>query len=206
VSLKNYRPPWLTYDELRAEAECILGKHHPAGTLPIPIEAIVEFGLSMDVIPMEGMKEGIGVDAFLTNDLEYIYVDQYVLQHAPGRYRFSLAHEVAHYWLHDELYQNCSIQSLADWVAVQDEIGPEEYRWFEWQANNLAGLLLVPTEPLKAAFHGVLARLGAAGVATHRVDHHPTRAYVIRELAGTFEVSEVTMEIRLEKDGLLARP
>lgn len=71
--------------------------------IPVPIEEIVEFEFSMDVIPIDGLKAELGIDAFLTNDLEWIYVDQYVLLHAPTRYRFSLAHEVAHFWLHDEL-------------------------------------------------------------------------------------------------------
>ncbi len=92
MSDKIFGPNFQTYDELRIKAEELLAEYHPEGTLPIPIEEIVEFGLSMDVIPMDGVKAELGVDAFLTNDLEFIYIDKYVLDHAPVRYRFSLAH------------------------------------------------------------------------------------------------------------------
>ena len=54
---KIYKPRWLTYDELRVASEEILAQYHPEGTIPIPIEEIVEFGLSMDVIPMDGLKD-----------------------------------------------------------------------------------------------------------------------------------------------------
>ena len=84
-------------------------------------------------------------------------------------------------------------------------IGEEEYRRFEWQANSLAGLILVPGPPLKSAFQNVAATLAAAGVEPRQLDHYPTREYVIRDLAKQFAVSEQTMEIRLERDGLLAK-
>jgi len=57
VNGKIYKPRWLTYDELRVASEEILAQYHPEGTIPIPIEEIVEFGLSMDVIPMDGLKD-----------------------------------------------------------------------------------------------------------------------------------------------------
>jgi hypothetical protein len=201
----TFRPAFLTYDNLRAEADEFVAAYHPSGTQPIPIEQVIEFDLSMDVIPVDGLKTEIGVDAFLTNDLEKIYVDDWVLNHAPVRYRFSLAHEAAHYWLHDALYQESSIKSLRDWSAVQDALGETDYRWFEWQANNFAGFILVPGNLLKPAFTAIADRLVDEGIPLRRIDHHPTRAAVIRELARQFAVSEQTMEIRLERDGLLAK-
>ena len=199
-----FTPSFLTYEDLRDAADGLLAEYHPKGTIPVPIEEIVEFDLSMDVVPLEGLRAQLDVDAFLSNDLEWVYVDQYVLQHAPARYRFSLAHEVAHYWLHDQLYRECSIQSVADWAAVQHAIGEQDYRWFEWQANNFAGLVLVPGALLKARFQVVTEKLSAAGLAPKQLDRHPTRAFVISDLAKQFAVSEQTMEIRLERDGLLA--
>lgn len=201
----TFRPEFLTYDDLRAEAKDFLRKYHPTDTYPVPIEEIVEFDLSIDVIPIDGLKAEIRVDAFLTNDVERIYVDEWVMKHAPVRYRFSLAHEVAHYWLHDALYQECTIQSVRDWKELQANIGEEDYRWFERQANSLAGLILVAEDPLKSAFQSAANRLIAEGIKPRQIDHHPTRAAVIGELAKRFAVSEQTMEIRLERDGLLAK-
>lgn len=200
-----FRPAFLTYDAIRAEADGFLQMYHPNGTPPVPIEEIVEFDLSMDVIPVDGLRDHVHVDAFLTNDLSTIHVDEYVMKHAPSRFRFSLAHEVAHYWLHDALYQDCRIESVADWEKVQAEIGDDDYKWFEWQANCFAGLVLVPGDLLKPAFRAVTDRLVKGGIPLLKIDHHPTRAAVVGELAGQFAVSEQTMEIRLERDGLLAK-
>lgn len=200
-----FSPEYLTYDDVRAEADRFLQEYDPQGTHPVPIEEIVEFDLSMNVIPVEGLKDDVGVDAFLTNDVATIYVDEWVVRHAPVRYRFSLAHEVAHYWLHDALYQECSIASVRDWAEVQATIGEEAYKWFEWQANCFAGLVLVSGDLLEPAFRSVADRLINEGIQLRQIDHHPTRAAVVRELARQFAVSEQTMEIRLERDGLLAK-
>lgn len=200
----TFRPEFLTYEDVRAETDEFLREYHPKGTYPVPIEEIVEFDLSMDVIPLDGLKADVGVDAFLTNDGDTIYIDEWVVKHAHVRFRFSLAHEAAHYWLHDALYQECSIQSVGDWLAVQAAIGEDGYKWFEWQANSFAGLVLVPGDLLASAFGSVADRLLREGIQPRQIDHHPTRAAVIRELSRQFVVSEQTMEIRLERDGLLA--
>lgn len=199
-----FRPRFLNYDDLRAEAERFLDEYHRDRSVPVPIESIVEFDLSIDVIPVEGLKADLKVDAFLTNDTERIYVDEWVMLHAPTRFRFSLAHEVAHYWLHDELYAGSTIASVADWAALQSSIGEEDYKWFEIQANSFAGLVLAPREALQTQFRDVVAQLRHAGISPGQIDHHPTRQYVVSALADRFRVSERTMEIRLERDGLMA--
>jgi Zn-dependent peptidase ImmA (M78 family) len=198
-----FRPKHLNYEQLRHAAEEFLDKYHVDRTVPVPIETIVEFDLSMDVIPVDGLKADLKVDAFLTNDLERIYIDEWVMLHAPARFRFSLAHEVGHYWLHDELYQESTIESLTDWAAIQEQIGEEDYKWFEAQANNFAGLVLVPRDRLEKAFRDISVTLRNAGIPESRIDHHPTRQYVISQLADQFKVSEQTMEVRLERDGFL---
>jgi Zn-dependent peptidase ImmA (M78 family) len=200
----TFKPRHLNYEQIFQEAELLLDTHNPERTFPVQIDAIVEFDLEMEIVPILGLKDDIRVDAFLSNDLEKVFVDEWVMLHASSRFRFSLAHEVAHFWLHDELYQQSTIQSIADWKAVQLAIGESNYYWFEQQANSFAGLILVPREPLRQAFRATCAKLQNAGVPIARVDHHPTRQFVIEQLADAFRVSEQVMEIRLEKDGLLS--
>jgi hypothetical protein len=80
-----FDPSYLTYDETRAEAEEFLDKYHPALTIPVPIEEIVEFDLGMEVIPVLGLRDEITGEAFLSSDLEAIYVDEDTMQrnHSP---------------------------------------------------------------------------------------------------------------------------
>jgi Zn-dependent peptidase ImmA (M78 family) len=195
--------PVLSLDAIRQEAAAFLEEYHEEGTIPVPIEEIVEFDFELSLIPVPGIKEDLRVDAFLTSDLTAIYIDEYVLKHVPNRYRFSLAHELGHYWLHEDLYSSLVIQSVADYRRVQTSIGAEDYRWLEWQAHAFAGLVLVPPDPLKNAFNAILQKANDSGLSRKDIEAYPARQRLVHSLSKQFEVSEDVIEIRLEKDGLL---
>ena len=200
-----FRSPSLSVEQRRAEAEDFLDRCHESRTIPIPIEEIVEFELSMDVFAIDGIKEELGVDAFLSSDLGTIVVDAWVVEHAPARLRFSRAHEIGHYWIHDQLYQDNKIASVQDWKRIQDTIGEGDYDVLERQANRFAGFVLMPGDLLRTNFADVRARAQSAGIGPERLDHQPYRQRVIQELAARFAVSDRAMEIRLVDEGLLSR-
>ena len=147
----GFEPPVLSYHEVRTYAEEFLDDYHSDRSVPTPIEEIVEFDFEMAIIPIPGLKAEVGVDAFLASDLGSISVDEDVMTHFKFRYRFSLAHELGHHWIHDDLYQSVRVQTVTDWKAVQKEIGNQHF-FFEYQANSFAGLILVPHAALKARF------------------------------------------------------
>ena len=152
----TYVPQVLSYEDLRGQAEEFLSEYHPSLEIPTPIEEIVEFDFEMDVIPVEGLKQELNVDAFLASDLSAVFVDDDVLQFIPVRYRFSLA-----------------------------------------------GLILVPPASLKARFTRRVEEALQAGLKASDLIVHPLRHKLVEGLAQDFKVSEMTMAIRLEKDGLL---
>jgi hypothetical protein len=197
-----YDPPVLSYDDVRDHAVQFLDEFHKDLSIPTPIEEIVEFDFGMEVIPIPGLRDELGVDAFLSSDLTSISVDEDVMMHVEVRYRFSLAHELGHHWIHDALYQSVAIESVSDWRNVLEEIG-DQYFFFEFQANSFAGLVLVPPAALKARFTRRLEEAKLKGLKHGDILRHPLRQRLIEGLAGEFEVSEQTMTIRLEKDGLL---
>lgn len=201
--VEPFRPAHLSYDDIRVRAEVFLSDYHPARTIPVPIAEIIEFDLSMDIIPIEGLRAEINVDAFLSSDGDRLFVDEGAMRNSLPRYRFSLAHEAGHHWLHDEFYQRVTITSVADWKRAQQQIA-EEYRWFESQANNFAGLVLVPSDALRAEFEHTVRILAERGLDHGAIQEHPLRMQLLRGLADRFEVSAQVMEIRLVKDGLLA--
>ncbi len=92
-----------------------------------------------------------GLDTGQRRRVLSISVDEDVMMHTRIRYRFSLAHELGHHWIHDDLYQGVEIGSLGDWKSVLEDIG-DQCRFFEFQANAFAGLVLVPPAALKARF------------------------------------------------------
>lgn len=202
----TFRPAVLSYDDLRRLAEEFLEEFHEERTLPVPIEEIVEFDFEIEVVPMEGILDDLEVDAFLTSDLKQIYVDAFVLKHRYRRFRFSLAHELAHHELHRPLYEGTRVRSVRDWQAVQDSISEDAYAWFEFQANSFAGLVLVPTAELADRYRLAVRAAQEAGLSDETLKSEAGKAHVARWLADKFEVSELVIEKRMEKDGLWSPP
>lgn len=96
---------YLSYGTINLAAENFLKTYHPANTIPIPIEEIIEFKLGIDIIPLHGLHQAFDTDGFISSDLKSISVDLFVYESRPGRYRFTLAHEIGHLVLHSELYK-----------------------------------------------------------------------------------------------------
>ena len=201
-----FHPAVLSYDALRRLAEEVLEEFHDERTLPVPIEEIVEFDFEIEIVPMEGILDDLEVDAFLTSDLKQIYVDAFVLKHRYRRFRFSLAHELAHHELHRPLYEGTRIRSVRDWQAVQDSISEDDYAWFEFQANSFAGLVLVPAPELADQYRAAVRAAQEAGLSDETLKSEAGKSHVARWLADQFEVSELVIEKRMEKDGLWSPP
>ena len=150
--------------------------------------------------------DDLEVDAFLTSDLKQIYVDAFVMKHRYRRFRFSLAHELAHHELHRPLYEGTRIRSVRDWQAVQDSISEDDYAWLEFQANSFAGLVLVPAPELADQYRAAVRAAQEAGLSDDTLKSEAGKSHVARWLADQFEVSELVIEKRMEKDGLWSPP
>ena len=68
---------------------------------------------------------------------------------------FSFSHELGHFFLHKELYIKFGISSPEDWKDFILNVPENEYRSFEWQANEFAGRLLVPYPELETEMEKV---------------------------------------------------
>lgn len=121
-------------------------------TIPVPIEEIIEFEFGMNIIPIPGLHQGYEIDGFISSDLSEISVDQFVYESRPGRYRFTLAHELGHAVLHRKVYEAAAFSTIKKWKRFIEEIDLQDYEWLEWQGYAFAGLILVPPAPLKKKF------------------------------------------------------
>jgi hypothetical protein len=113
--MMGIRAPFLPYDELRKRAEGFLKQFNAEREIPVPIERIVEFGLGIDIVPTPGLHENFDIDSYPTSDLTEIHVDEYVYKRRPARYRFSLAHEVSHLLIHQEIFEQLKFSTIAEW-------------------------------------------------------------------------------------------
>ena len=60
--------------------------------------------------------------------------------------RFSIAHEVGHYVMHQELYKQFRIGSIKDYIDFVLSMNEGTYRSVEFQANWFAAVLLTPPD------------------------------------------------------------
>ncbi len=195
------KAPYLPYDKLREVADEFLRQYNPSGTIPVPIEAIVEFDFKMDTILFPGLLDVYEIDSWLSNDLTTIYIDEFVFKRRPTRYRFSLAHELSHKLIHANLFREVSFTTFAEWNRVMATIPAREYGFIESQAYSLAGLILVPSIPLAAAYRMADESAAAAGISLCDMDADAAKI-VAASIAREFDVSGEVIRKRLRFDGI----
>lgn len=110
--------PFYNYETIVSEAKAFCEKYNPTRRCPCPIEEIVEFEFGVDIVPTPGLQKAYEVVAFTTRDLKQIWVDEFVFENRLSRYRFSLAHELAHIVLHPGVLQDASFTTIAEWKEV----------------------------------------------------------------------------------------
>jgi hypothetical protein len=194
------RAQFISYDNLRGVADTFLSKHHNTRAIPVPIEEIVEFDFGIDIVPMPGLHSVFDVDSFISRDMSEIRVDEFVYASRPGRYRFSLAHELSHRLLHYDVFQDYSYTTIAEWRDVISSIPPRDYGYLEWQANSLGGLILVPPPELSEAYERATEKAAAIGFDSSE----PIALDAIEGgLAAEFVVSPAVVHRRLEYDKII---
>jgi Zn-dependent peptidase ImmA (M78 family) len=123
---------------------------NPITKIPIPIEEILEFDLGLSVITLFELMQKADIDAFLSNNLKAIYVDYDMYQNPKWerRLRFTYAHEIGHFILHKDIIKETKFADSNDWKKFRIEFPDDLLSWFEYQAYEFAGRLLVPVDIL----------------------------------------------------------
>jgi hypothetical protein len=195
------KAPFYRYEGLRTQADSFSAKYNPQRVIPVPIELIIEADFGIDIVPVPGLSEFDTV-AFITRDLKEIRVDEFVYFHRPNRYRFSLAHEIAHKILHAEVFGSLEFHNIETWKRARTDLIPEDqYRYLEIQANSFAGLVLVPSAELRDAFFDYVEKGQALNIDFDDVENG-SREMAEFHLSEMFQVSPDVLHIRLERDKL----
>ena len=143
--------PKLKWEFIRQKAEEFRRDYvKPIDLVPVPIIEIVELELGIQPIPKAGLKRKIDIDGFLTNNLKYICVDLdvYMDKRQINRLRFTYAHEIGHLILHENEIRQCDFRTPEDWIHFHEDFLEDDLNWFEQQAYEFAGRLLVPRDNL----------------------------------------------------------
>lgn len=191
----------LSYEDLRREADRFLAQYHTERTLPVPIETIVEFDIGLNIIPIPGLKQTFDVECFSSSDLRSISVDKAVCEIFKNRYRFSLAHEVGHRFLHRRIFTHNSFAVIKEWKAFIAGISERDYSTLEYQAYSFAGLVLVPQKELFGHLGQAKNKATRAGLSLTK-NQDVVFSYIVSSLARLFEVSTAVIEKRIRLDHL----
>ena len=145
------KPRIMRWVDIREKAEEFRQQYvHPINLVPVPIEEIIEFDLQLTIWPIEGLLPKIDIDGFLSNDLQTVFVDKtiYMDSRYYRRLRFTFAHEIGHLVLHRREIERCQFRTESDWRCFREDMSEDDLFWFEQQAYEFAGRLLVPKKQL----------------------------------------------------------
>jgi len=194
----------MTQEKIREEAEQFRKDNIFTSDLPVDIEHVIEAALGIRIIPIKNLQKQCDMEGFISKDFSSIYVDEFL--YTDDRYykrvRFTIAHEIGHYVLHRSTIDNQKFSNEQEWITFRMGINDEALGWFETQASEFAGRLLVPVESLVEEF-----RVKRAGIlkknsswSTKPIDNEDMISMVAPLICNRFDVSSEVIEKRLRKE------
>jgi hypothetical protein len=192
---------WSKIEELRVEFDLLREDR-----TPIDVFTFLEVDLGLDPIPFDELVAKYRVEAAIKADFSGIYLDaqQYALmEKGPewrlNRLRFTVAHELAHYYLHQDLPQQANFASLPDFARWTANYGGRKYT-AEQEANEFAGRLLVPETRLGVLFDEFAEQ--AERLMPNFMESGQLRDKFSERVAPRFGVNQQVIAIRLDRDGI----
>jgi Zn-dependent peptidase ImmA (M78 family) len=206
MDARDVTPTKLSRGDVQNKAEIFREEHIHNENIPVDIEVVMQSTLGIQPIPIENLQLHCNMDGFISLDFKYIYIDKY--HYSTNSYykrvRFTLAHEIGHRELHRDIIENIKFESLDEWIKFRMNIQEESLGWFEWQASEFAGRLLVPINQLiieyRTARSEVLRR--NTGWNAPIIDDDELFSLTAPLIAPKFDVSTDVIEKRLAKENI----
>jgi Zn-dependent peptidase ImmA (M78 family) len=176
----------MQFVEILRLAEELAQRYNPEGLSPFPFEAIQKDRNDVDIYITEMDDQDIsGAISFDKEQQKFkVVVNK---EKSFNRRHFTIAHELGHYFLHQDTIKQEEVLIDGDESLRQNvmlfRLDGAEYSRIETEANNFAASLIMPEALIKKAWE------------TFRN---------IEECAKIFNVSTTSMSIRLEKLGLVS--
>jgi Zn-dependent peptidase ImmA (M78 family) len=140
--------PYLNLTEIRKKAKEFLSIYNPKNIIPVPIDEISE-AFNVSVIPTKNLERDWSIDGFITSNFEYIFIDDYCYNNQEERSRFTIAHEIAHKFLHEEIYKILKIENISQYINFHSTVEEKISQRIETQSYRFAGYILIPSKKLE---------------------------------------------------------
>lgn len=196
-------PKKLSWDFIRNKAEEFRKEYvDPPDKIPVPIIDIVELKLQLTPIPIPNMLRSIDIEAFLSNDLTAIFIDQdiYFDERYVNRLRFTLAHELGHLVLHEQEIRQCQFRTEEDWLHFREDMLEDDLFLFEQQAYEFAGRLLVPLDQLQGVISDLKDKIEQFRSVFGENNDEKLKESIARIICTQFRVSDGVILRRLRNE------
>lgn len=201
-------PEKIKMSQIRDIAEKFRKEHIFNYSIPVDIEHVIESTMGICIIPVKSLQHDCDLEGFFSKDFRSIYVDEdlYLDDRYYKRVRFTIAHEIGHLVLHRTNIDIVRFTSEEDWIKFRINLTDEPLGWFETQASEFAGRLLVPIDQLVTAFKDARAEIikKNSGWADSRPDEDEIIYLASAKIAPKFDVSAEVIEKRLRKENITA--
>lgn len=197
----DFKAPFYPYEHIKEVAKNFLESYNSDGEIPVDIELIVERDMGINIIPIP-LELQFGVSALTSIKRREIRVDIDTCNENENRFRFSLAHEVGHIVLHQDIFESVNYNSYEDFKNLHDQMPANEYGWLERHADDFAGLILVPTDELHNQLRIAVQKLVIEGFTITDENHEIILGYISTSLGKHFNVSDIVPKIRINKEGI----
>ncbi len=197
------KPKKYRLDEIREKAEEFRLQYvKPPDLIPIPIEEIIELELGITPWPKRGLLQRIDVDGFLSKDFKNIFVDENIYNdpRQENRLRFTYAHEVGHLILHKKEIQNCKYRTEDEWIKFREDMSEDDLFWFEQQAYEFAGRLLVPKQRLIESLERIRDKIEQFKTLAGKNESDLLREHVADAICKDFKVSAGVILKRINRE------
>ena len=164
-------PDVLSYEDLRAKADDFLDTWSPDTNCPVDVEHIADVQLGIDIVPVEGLQDDLEIDGLFS------------------RAANTIAHELGHWYLHEEIHKATSFSSVDEWKEFYSAITERNRFFYEYQAYSFGGLILVQEEPLEARIDEAVRHGRSVGMDISLKDESHCE-YVAERVGQYFDVSK----------------
>ena len=127
------KAPFFKKSEIQGEVDAFCAKYKiDQQQVPLDVELIVEADLRLELRPEANLFKRTEMDALLTSNRKTIMVDldRFTKKNLQSRLRFTIAHEIGHYVLHEAIYKDVKFGSVEDWLDFFENFPQIEYRKF----------------------------------------------------------------------------
>ncbi len=201
------KPKRYSWEEIREKAEIFREQYvKPTDKVPVPIIEIVECDLNILPWPIKGLKSKIDIDGFLSKDLKEMFIDEdvYYDPRYENRLRFTFAHEAGHYVLHKEEIEGCAFRTAKEWINFREDMSEDDLFWFEQQAYEFAGRLLVPVQQLNVELQSQIEKIRIYAERFGKNGEDILIRALSRVISDKFQVSEWVIQRRIRNEKTIA--